>query len=636
MLATQTTGNLWFALPRIMVPPGGVDRLAFLMMSHRGLIELRSGTDQPLIRADVRREGRSLFEGAQAEAVADWVPTYRGAINGIRVTLTWLAPLDDRGVIGRLEATNTGATAAEVELVFELRWGATLVATYESEPLDGRLSLDPNAWGDGISLAWVTSRTELALGVGRPAEGGSWHLRFVRPDGSVAWEGEPTTGDRRRHGPGVAAELHLRRRVALAPGESVVFELHISVARDTKAACFDTRYLREQGWERLYTRTLERLAALNRNVPAPLAADPQLGPLARRNRLFCYFYSLGRTLDTEELAPVTSRSSDYYVSAAYWDRDSLLWSFPTILDMDSGTAAEMLRVAFGRQGGNIGVHSRFIDGSMYEPGFELDELVAPLIALERYIDATGDETIIEQAGVAARLPRIEHELRRRRHPTLPLVATEYLPTDDLDPHPYCIYDNVLLWRGLGTLARVLRRLGRGADADRYVQWRDALRAAIFDHGVARVDGQRLFAWSTDLAGNFRLYDEPPGSLLLLPWHGFCHPADPIWQATLAWIYSSRNEHYFAEWDEIGCKHAPHPWILAVANSLLVPQRREPALRLLRRARMDDGLACESIDEHTGVVRTGRHFATCAGFLTHALCEAHRAGAVGRDAVGPKG
>ncbi len=626
MFKTQATGNFWFVLPRVSAPAppdGGVSRLAFLMMAHRGLIELGSGGATPLLAGNARIGGRMLLGSDHGHSVDDWIPTYHSDDPSARTTLTWLTPIDVRGIIGRLDISNTATMPIEAELEFSVNWGRTLVTTYDSEPLDGRLSLDPAAWGDGISLAWVTSRTEFALGIGRPAAGGAWSLQFRRADGSIAWEGDPTTGDRRRHESGISAHLTMRRIVSLAPGESTHFEIHLSVAQDTKASSFDTRYTREQGWNKLYARTRERLRQLNRNVPERLAADPQLGPLVRRNRLFCYFYSLGRTLDTEELCPVTSRSSDYYVSAAYWDRDSLLWSFPTILDMDPATAAEMLKVAFGRQGRNIGVHSRFIDGSIYEPGFELDELLAPLIALDRYIQKTGDDSIIEAASVAARLPQIERELRARKHPMLPLVSTEYLPTDDLDIYPYCIYDNVLLWRACDILERVLRRLGRDDDALRYAERRSDIAAAIHAQGTTTDAGERLFAWSTDLAGNYRLYDEPPGSLLLLRWYGFCAADDPVFQATLRWIYSTRNEHYFAEWDEIGCKHAPHPWILAVANSLLVPERREAALRLLRRATMDDGFACESIDEHTGAVQTGHHFATCAGFLCHALCEAHR-------------
>lgn len=76
--------------------------------------------------------------------------------------------------------------------------------------------------------------------------------------------------------------------------------------------------------------------------------DAKLTQLYNTNLFFCMFFSTGITLDTEELVLVTSRSPRYYVSAAYWDRDSLLWSFPAILDADPERAKEMLSYVFGR------------------------------------------------------------------------------------------------------------------------------------------------------------------------------------------------------------------------------------------------------------------------------------------------
>ena len=90
---------------------------------------------------------------------------------------------------------------------------------------------------------------------------------------------------------------------------------------------------------------------------------------------------------------MTSRSPRYYVSAAYWDRDSLLWAFPAILTVDAAYAREILTYVFTRQARNFGVHSRYIDGTMLEPGFELDELCAPVIALNRYVEQTGDTAL---------------------------------------------------------------------------------------------------------------------------------------------------------------------------------------------------------------------------------------------------
>lgn len=112
--------------------------------------------------------------------------------------------------------------------------------------------------------------------------------------------------------------------------------------------------------------------------------------MMNENLFFSFFFASGRTLDTEELCLMTSRSPRYYVSAAYWDRDSLLWSFPAIVLTDAAYAREILMHVFTRQIRNVGQHSRYIDGTLLEPGFELDELCAPVLALEGYLVRTGD------------------------------------------------------------------------------------------------------------------------------------------------------------------------------------------------------------------------------------------------------
>ena len=60
------------------------------------------------------------------------------------------------------------------------------------------------------------------------------------------------------------------------------------------------------------------------------------------------------------------------------------------------------------------------------------------------------------------------------------------------------------------------------------------------------------------------------------------------------------------------------------NSLLCGHA-EQALRELTIMPMDNGIACESVDADTGECTTGSAFATCAGFLCHALLTACKEG-----------
>ena len=103
------------------------------------------------------------------------------------------------------------------------------------------------------------------------------------------------------------------------------------------------------------------------------------------------------------------------------------------------------------------------------------------------------------------------------------------------------------------------------------QQAEAVRRAIYAHCVFRDTEQKpYFGWSVNLKGQHNVYDEPPGSLQLLPYYGFCAPDDEIWGNTVAMIRAPSYAYSFADAPiaEIGCAHAPYPWILSLCNSLL--------------------------------------------------------------------
>ena len=299
----------------------------------------------------------------------------------------------------------------------------------------------------------------------------------------------------------------------------------------------------------------------------------------------------------------------------YWDRDTLLWAFPAILDADPALARQILDYVFTRQRRNLGIHSRYIDGTVLEPGFELDELLAPILALASYLDQTGDADIKEDPAVRKGLALILARLHEMRHPNIPLYETFLQPTDDEIVYPYLTYNNVLVWYALHALARLFP-----ASYGHLAAHAEAVKAAIYRHCVVQdAEGQKVFAWSVDLAGRHNLYDEPPGSLQLLPYYGFCSQSDPIWRNTAALIRSPAYSYSFANSPvaEIGCAHAPYPWILSLCNSLLSGHAAQ-AFQELSWIEMDNGIACESVDPVTGCCTTGAAFATCAGFLCHSM------------------
>ena len=575
------TGSEQVSLPRVNEINAGVEDLTFLHMASRGLIDLRGGQLEPLLRPFVAQQGvEAELGGFEWSRLGYWYPRFAARAGALGLEGVILTPVGERGFGYRLRLTNNGAETVETAFGLRGQTGSAWHCVNVDKPIEGALNCYVSGWS-GLPVF------EQMCGV---------PLFALAPicEGKCRAEFEPA---------GEGWLWRLERTVRLAPGESAEFTAWWGLGLEEVSAVTSAREVQRRGWDWELRRSLAWLAQRSLDL-----GDEALTRLYNTNLFFCIFFSTGRTLDTEELVLVTSRSPRYYVSAAYWDRDSLLWSFPAVLDADAALAREMLGYVFGRQRRNIGVHSRFIDGTVLEPGFELDELMAPVLALERYVDATGDRSVLTDPDVLRGIDGILKKLDAERAEDCELYETFLQPTDDERVYPYITYDNVLVWRALRALGRLFERPELTEQAER-------VRRAIYDNCI--FDG--AFAWSVDLAGGHDVYDEPPGSLLLLPYYGFCAWDDPVYLKTAEMIRSPDYTYSFAgcEIAEIGCPHAPHPWLLSIGNSLLCGRSGE-ALEHLRRTRLDNGIACESVDEHTGECTTGEAFATCAGFICHAL------------------
>ncbi len=575
------TGSEQVSLPRVNEINAGVEDLTFLHMASRGLIDLRGGQLEPLMRPFVAQQGvEAELGGFEWSRLGYWYPRFAARAGALGLEGVILTPVGERGFGYRLRLTNNGAETVETAFGLRGQTGSAWHCVNVDKPIEGALNCYVSGWS-GLPVF------EQMCGV---------PLFALAPicEGECRAEFEPA---------GEGWLWRLERTVRLAPGESAEFTAWWGLGLEEVSAVTSARELQRRGWDWELRRSLAWLAQRSLDL-----GDEALTRLYNTNLFFCIFFSTGRTLDTEELVLVTSRSPRYYVSAAYWDRDSLLWSFPAVLNADAALAREMLGYVFGRQRRNIGVHSRFIDGTVLEPGFELDELMAPVLALERYVDATGDRSVLTDPDVLRGIDGILKKLDAERAEGCELYETFLQPTDDERVYPYITYDNVLVWRALRALGRLFERPELTERAER-------VRRAIYDNCI--FDG--AFAWSVDLAGGHDVYDEPPGSLLLLPYYGFCAWDDPVYLKTAEMIRSPDYAYSFAgcEIAEIGCPHAPHPWLLSIGNSLLCGRSGE-ALEHLRRTRLDNGIACESVDEHTGECTTGEAFATCAGFICHAL------------------
>lgn len=145
-------------------------------------------------------------------------------------------------------------------------------------------------------------------------------------------------------------------------------------------------------------------------------AHAPLYEVYQRHLIFSCFYAQADTLEGQPLL-LTSRSPHYYVSAAYWARDTLLWFFPALLKADRQRAREVLRAVFSRYAHWPGEHAQYLSGP-------------PCIRALNLIKLRPMETVFARVA-------------EEKHPSPTLYRTFLSPTDDPAKEPYLTYDNTL-------------------------------------------------------------------------------------------------------------------------------------------------------------------------------------------------
>lgn len=593
------TGNQYISLPEIRENDAAIMGFSFLHMGYKGMIEVRGDDEKaPLLKPYVFCNGQNIpIENLSWRLLDDWIPQFTMDDPGIIVTGTILAPIDERGFVYQLCVKNTADTLQHIQVGLKGIWKKTLHEINETKEMKADKHVYPSNWNHSVVF---DLRREVSIFSFAPI-----FEKDVEYEYGIDDCGSPV--------------FDFSRESSLDPSQTLTFDFVIGIGFEEVSAATSAKEIMRQTFDWELNHTRDWLRARRKSV-----SDVSLDRILNRNMFFNLFFATGITLDTEELVLTTSRSPRYYVSAAYWDRDSLLWSFPSVLMADPEYARKMLMYVFTRQIKNIGMHSRYIDGTLLEPGFELDELCAPAIALYNYVKVTGDRDILRDSYVESGVGYMLARLDTKKHANVDLYETFLQPTDDERVYPYITYDNVLVWRMLTNLSELYKDIWK---QERIVQLQiaaDAVKDAVYEHCVKTYNGKEIFVWSADLAGNWDVYDEPPGSLQLLPFYGFCPADTKIYMNTVDVIRCPDYPYSFSSCNiaEIGCTHAPHPWVLSIANGLLCG-RTYIGREILLKANMDNGIACESVDENTGESTSGDAFATCAGFLAYSIYHSFR-------------
>lgn len=566
------TGNEFVSVSEIGAN-GAVYTAAHLREGSLALIEYHGGPLLALLLDGVPAAG------GKHRYVHDFIPEFESENASVRLTRQLFAPSGLRGFV--IRAVLTALRPARGTLSLVCRPEEITRTVFRPLPLEARVRLGFDDWSDTVYVEAAAGGGISALAIGM--QGGRKYVS--------------------------GRELRLEQEYSLREGETKEVCFFVSAGCELDGARLANVDMRRRG-AALYGQTAAEYDA--RHIALP---DPKLEELANLNLNFCRAFCVGRTLDTGRLVLLTSKSGRYYVSGAYWARDCMLWAFPALLRADRRLAEEALLAActtYLKEGAN---HALYLNGVSLYPGFELDQLAAPVIAMKRYGDVAGDSGFLDRPEMAEAMRFTLEALLRRRDADTGLFSTELSPSDDPCAYPFLTYDNYLV---LAALRFLDLRLG---GLDEVIR---SLESGIRRYCVRGGDDGDIFLWSCDGKGGGELYDDPPGSLILIPYYGGCAADDPVWKNTVRHYFSPKNR-WFTESGPLfgqGCEHAPQPWPMSLCNLLLARGGSARVYAALAAMEMDNGIACETVWPKDGRVCTGAAFATFAGFYANALAESY--------------
>ena len=583
------TGNEYLSLPETN-RHGGIGSINLLRLDHSGLLDFRGNRDETLLSPSFTVHDENLLTSASFNwhYKLGWLPSFEANLsNELHLSGVIAAPPGFKGFIYHLRIINKGGNKVTVEAGWQGFWKTFNYTVFTSRALEVKRLIAYNRWTGCLVLEAQVGLPLAALALSTEA--------------TADWQFNPESG-----------HFKTITILELEPGEPKTITLYGSVNLEADGAATTNVDLRRHGADALLDKTHswleQRFISLD---------EPELEELLNKNLFFSYFYATARSMDSDQLVALTSRSPRYYVSAAFWSRDALLWSFPAILLVDQDSARDLLLSVFSKHLTHAGEHAHYLNGTILYPGFELDQLAAHLIALEHYLVNTGDYQIADQEIVQSGLTALAEKALQKFDPACGLYGTFLDPSDDPVDYPYLTYNNALLQRGFYLLADLQQRDLWFNRNDFAILARE-LEESIYENCTVKGPCGLMFAWAVDGKGKFSLYDNPPGSLQLLAHYRFCSVADTVFKNTVRWVRSPNNLyfHFDSPFEEAGSLHSGNPWPLGACNDLLA--LNVGALDFLKRVKMDNGFFCETVDPETGIVSTGAAFASAAGFLASAV------------------
>lgn len=582
-IAWQLTGNHWLAIPCIHPADGSIRAVGMLHRGARAAVEFAgsadftAGSGEPLLAPAVRVNGerRSLAESGMAwERAYGWLPTFSSTAGDIVVRGTIFAPhgrdADVAGAVYMLGVENKGRADADVEIALEGALGHRQLRVRT-----------PRAFDDAHQATVSEDGVVVLEGASLP---GLASLALAADEAATVSVSE-------------GARFGLSRTLRVASGARGECAFFIAAGPERDGARATVAAMRRRGWRELLAVTRDALRAMEQTT-----GHDAMDRVINRNLLFAYFFAVGRALDDAHFYLVRSRAPWNAHGATVREWEALTWTLPAVQLADPALARELLLRMCEVHGYAPGHGVHYLDGTLFEPGFSLEGVVAYALAVDRYIRDTRDDQIVEEPIIADTLYVSHDDLAARRDEQRPLYSTEVLPSGETAPFPYTLHGNAAAAQALEVFRRTLDE-----ESAKEVEDPEAVRAALNRHFTVDPGAKQTYATAIDFKGGVSVADDPSASALWLPMFEVVDRTDSTYRRTAKRL-TGPVQH------------------LAQHCARLVGPDAAATVQWIRRATLDNGVAAEFVTEE-GVAAGNGGDAALSGLLAYSLWYAVHVGGV---------
>lgn len=445
------------------------------------------------------------------ERALGWLPTFTCSVGNVVVRATIFAPFgrdsDTAGIVYAFAVENRGSEAVTARLA--------LSGTLGHRQLRVRSA---RAFGDQHVIEQRADGTVILRGSALPDLAAFALVSDGQADVSVSDASLPS--------------YTVEREIEVPASGRAETAFYIAAGPEGDGAHATAHVMRRRGWRDLLAATRDAL----RNLEQSTGHDA-LDSLLNHNLLLAYFYSVGRALDDAHYYVVRTRVPWHSAGLTIREWEALAWTLPAVQLADNGLARELLLRLCELHGYAPGMGVRYMDGTLFEPGFNLEGAAAYALATDRYVRDTGDDHIVDDAVLADTLYVVSEDMAARRHAQVPLYSTDVTPSGVHASLPYTLHANAVASQALDVLRRTLDE-----ETARNVQEPEAVRAALRRHFVR--DGSTakgVFAAASDLNGSYADADDPAASALWLPMYDVVTRDDSLYRRTAKAIGDEAND-----------------------------------------------------------------------------------------------